>query len=29
MNQIIVPNAINFNELVKNSNSTLNINVQN
>jgi phage anti-repressor protein len=29
MNQIIVPNAINFNELVKNSNSTLNINVEN
>ena len=28
MNKIITPNAINFNELVKNSNSTLSINVQ-
>jgi hypothetical protein len=29
MNKLIVPNVINFTELVKNSNSTLNINVQN
>ena len=29
MNQIITPNSINFNELVKNSKSTLNINVEN
>lgn len=28
MNQIIAPNAINFNELVKNSNTTLSLNVQ-
>ncbi|NBP03774.1 MAG: hypothetical protein EBU90_27480, partial [Proteobacteria bacterium] len=28
MNQIIAPKAINFNELVKNSNTTLSFNVQ-
>jgi hypothetical protein len=28
MNQIIAPKAINFNELVKNSNTTLSLNVQ-
>jgi hypothetical protein len=28
MNRIIVPNVINFNELVKNSNTTLSLDIQ-